>query len=542
MQHPSAKTTATDLAVLHREIATIRAQLSAIDRSHGRIEFSTQGIILEVNQNYLDMMGYHRGELLGRHHRLFVPEADHDSPDYAEFWRRLHDGTFQRGEFMRLAHDGSQRWIQATYNPVCCPEGRVERVVKYAIDITPQKRAEQVAERASLLLDAQLAAIDRSQCRVEFSADGTILDVNDNFVQMMGYRREELLGRHHRIMMPDGGYDPVEYEAFWELLRGGHFHRDEFMRIARDGSQRWMQATYTPFCLSDGRVERVVKYAIDITDRKKLEARNSRRERLESIGALATGVAHEINSPLQCILGVLNYLNASYARQADASGTLKPAGLAGWVRDHREAIDDAIDAAEKAAGITAAMRVFSLPSTPGRQEFGLGEAVDIAIKLTRNATAGVAAVAIDGESLSHRMVGYEGEICQVMVNLIANAVDAIQERPGSERGGAQIRIEGRRLPDGGLEVVCADTGVGMEPDVVTRAFDRFFTTKDTGGVGLGLWLCYDVVVNRHGGQIRIDSEPGRGAVFTLWFPPSCLVDGDRHVDENPRSADLSPAR
>ena len=150
----------------------LTARLEAIDRSQGRIEFTPDGIIIDVNDNYLDAMGYHRDEVLGRHHRCFVESAYRESDAYAEFWQSLREGEYQRGEFVRLTKDGYRRWIQANYNPIFDNDGQVWRIVKYAIDITAQKQAEQIAARAAVALDAQLTAIDRSHGRIEFNPDG----------------------------------------------------------------------------------------------------------------------------------------------------------------------------------------------------------------------------------------------------------------------------------------------------------------------------------------------------------------------------------
>ncbi|TWT99797.1 Biofilm dispersion protein BdlA [Botrimarina colliarenosi] len=203
-----------------QSLATILgAQLEAIDRSQGRIEFTPDGVIIDVNKNYLEAMGYHRDEVLGRHHRCFVEPTYRESQAYARFWEKLRSGEHHCDEFVRIAKDGSRRWIQANYNPILDEAGRVWKVVKYAVDITRQKQAEQIAERAAVALDAQLAAIDRSQGRIEFNPDGVIIDVNDNYLRMMGYSRHEVIGRQHRMFVPGEILDDEGYLAFWASLQ-----------------------------------------------------------------------------------------------------------------------------------------------------------------------------------------------------------------------------------------------------------------------------------------------------------------------------------
>lgn len=210
-----------------------RAQLAALDRSQAIIEFGADGAILTANHNFLKTLGYSLEEIQGRNHSMFVPPLDRDRPSYGEFWNSLRRGEFQSSEFKRIGKGGREIWIQATYNPLLDAKGRVYKVVKFASDITEQKNK---ATRCQ----AQMDAINRSQAVIEFKIDGTIMDANDNFLNALGYRLEEIRGKHHSIFVTDQERSSEAYRRFWEKLRSGEYQAAEYKRIAKDGSEVWI--------------------------------------------------------------------------------------------------------------------------------------------------------------------------------------------------------------------------------------------------------------------------------------------------------------
>ncbi len=237
------------------------ARLAAVERSQAIIEFSADGMILDANRAFLDLMGYERHEVVRQHHRMFVDPADHASPAYAEFWDRLGRGEIDRAEFRRITKDGRTVWLQAAYTPVRSGPGRVRRVVKIATDITG-------AKLRNLDNTGQVAAIGRSQAVIEFALDGTILDANQNFLSAVGYTIDEVRGRHHSMFLTAQEAASVEYRAFWDRLRAGDFMSAEYRRVGKAGRPVWLQATYNPITGLDGAPLKVVKFATDITEAK----------------------------------------------------------------------------------------------------------------------------------------------------------------------------------------------------------------------------------------------------------------------------------
>jgi methyl-accepting chemotaxis protein len=238
-----------------------KALRAAVDRSLAVITFDLDGNVLGANDNFLAAMGYRLSEVVGQHHSRFMPEADANSDAYKAFWAALRKGTFQSGEFRRLAAGGREIWLRATYNPVLDRRGRPVRVVKIASDITGEKRR-------SLDDAGQIAAIHRSQAVIAFDLDGTILDANDNFLAAMGYRRDEIVGQHHRMFVTPGEAAAPAYATFWESLRRGEFQAAEYRRLGKGGREIWIRATYNPILGGDGRPMKVVKFAVDVTAEK----------------------------------------------------------------------------------------------------------------------------------------------------------------------------------------------------------------------------------------------------------------------------------
>jgi methyl-accepting chemotaxis protein len=248
--------------------AEFEGKVAAIGRSQAVIEFDLDGTVLEVNENFLTLMGYTRAEVVGQRHALFVDEEYSRSAAYRSFWKKLGQGEFQGGEFKRIGKGAREVWIQATYNPIFDLSGRPVKVVKYAVDVTASK-----ASNAEF--EGKVAAIGRSQAVIEFNVDGTVLDANENFLDLFGYRPEEIVGKHHRIFVTPDVAGTEAYRQFWERLGRGEFESGEFKRITKNGQEKWIQATYNPILDLDGRPMKVVKYAIDVTASK---ARNAEFE------------------------------------------------------------------------------------------------------------------------------------------------------------------------------------------------------------------------------------------------------------------------
>lgn len=244
------------------ESADSNGKVAAISKSQAVIEFDLDGTIQTANDNFLAALGYRLEEIRGKHHRMFVDPGDAQSAHYSAFWADLRAGRHRTGEFRRIGKGGREVWIQASYNPILGPDGKPVKIVKFASDITKTRLA--AADAAG-----QLAAISKSQAVIEFSLDGKIIDANENFLSAMGYRLDEIQGQHHRMFVDPVEAESAEYAAFWADLRAGKFRTGEYRRFGKGGREIWIQASYNAILGPDGTPRKVVKYASDVTARKR---------------------------------------------------------------------------------------------------------------------------------------------------------------------------------------------------------------------------------------------------------------------------------
>jgi methyl-accepting chemotaxis protein len=252
-----------------KQINGDRAQIAALSRAQPISDYSMNGTILDVNENFEKLLGYSRDELLGKHVSIFVDEQTRHSADYVasqrELWDKLSRGECCEGEGKRTTKQGSERWLHYSYNPVLDSAGKPYKVVNYFRDITNQKLA--AADQVG-----QIAAIGKAQAVIEFNMDGTIIVANDNFLNALGYTLDEIKGKHHSMFVDEAYKQSPAYKEFWAKLNRGEYDAAEYKRIGKGGREVWIQASYNPILNLDGKPFKVVKYATDITRQKLINA------------------------------------------------------------------------------------------------------------------------------------------------------------------------------------------------------------------------------------------------------------------------------
>ena len=239
----------------------LRGQLVAINKAQAVIEFNLDGTVITANDNFLKVLGYTLDEIKGKHHNMFVEPSYRASAEYQQFWRNLNDGKFQAAEYKRIGKGGKEVWIQASYNPIFDADGKPFKVVKFATDVTATK-----LQNADY--QGQIAAVSKAQAVIEFDLDGMVLTANENFLTVLGYRLEEIKGKHHSMFVEPAFRASAEYKQFWRDLNDGKFQAAEYKRIGKGGKEAWIQASYNPIFDLNGKAFKVVKYAIDVTATK----------------------------------------------------------------------------------------------------------------------------------------------------------------------------------------------------------------------------------------------------------------------------------
>ncbi len=285
---------ATDITDAKQRNTENAGRVEAIGRSMAVVEFALDGTVLAANQAFLDTMGYTLDEVQGRHHRHFCQPEHAASQAYRDFWRKLGDGEFEAGVYRRVARNGREVWLQASYNPIFDGEGRQVKVVKYATDIT----AEQMRNAE---YQGKVNAMSRAQAVIEFDLEGNVLHANANFLDAMGYTLREIVGQHHKMFCEPDFVRSSEYRDFWARLSRGEFYSGLYKRISKHGYPVWIQATYNPIIGPDGNPVKIIKYAIDVSDqveREQLvqsrvgEMGRSIQQLTETIGEIARTTRH----------------------------------------------------------------------------------------------------------------------------------------------------------------------------------------------------------------------------------------------------------
>lgn len=254
---------ATDVTAQKLQNADYQGKVNAISKSQAVIEFNLDGTIRWANENFCNAVGYSLSEIQGKHHRIFCDPVYAATPAYAQFWDKLSRGEFDSGEYKRLSKTGKEIWINASYNPIMDMNGKPFKVVKFASDITEQKLKN--AE-----FEGKVNAIGKSQAVIEFNLDGTIIWANDNFLNCLGYSLDEIKGKHHRMFCEPSYTASPAYTQFWDKLNRGEFEAAEYKRFGKGGKEIFINASYNPILNANGKPFKVVKFATDVTELRKV--------------------------------------------------------------------------------------------------------------------------------------------------------------------------------------------------------------------------------------------------------------------------------
>jgi len=338
---------------------TNAAVLAALDKAQAIIEFEMDGTIITANANFLKALGYSLAEIKGKPHSLFVEPAYRDSAEYKKFWADLNRGIYQAAQYKRIGKGGKEVWIEASYNPILDRRGRPYKVVKFATDVSEQKTV-----YADLL--GKVDAINRSQAVIEFNLDGTVIAANKNFLDLLGYRLDEIQGKHHSLFVEPAQRESAEYKKFWDALRRGEYQAAQYKRIGKGGKEVWIEASYNPVMDLNGRPWKVVKFATDLSGRK---AQNAALARDFETGVRS--LVNAVSNSADTMQSTAQSLAASAEQTNQQSSTVSVAS---------EELAASVN--EIARQLTVATRVISTAVAEAQNsERMVGELVDAAAKI-----------------------------------------------------------------------------------------------------------------------------------------------------------------
>lgn len=347
-----------------------------------------------------------------------------------------------------------------------------------------------------------------------FEADSKkLLAVNDAAVMQYGYTREEFL----EMKTSD-----VELPGERKVRKMGDAESGvvSTVRLSRhrlkSGEVCQVEVADHPF-MFDGKPA-FIALAIDVTDKVNLENTLKQAQKLESIGQLAAGIAHEINTPIQYIGDNTTFLSDAFQDLFSALQSIKNEvpDFEFLTTEVPKAVEQTLDGVKQVSRIVKAMKDFAHPGTEEKTPLDLNRAIDNVVTVAKNEWKYFAEVVTDLDPLIPPVPALPGELNQVFLNLLVNAVHAIQA--AGKAGLGKITIATKRIGNS-VEVRLTDSGSGIPERIRDRIFDPFFTTKPVGqGTGQGLSIAHSVVVQRHGGSISFETELGVGTTFIVSLP------------------------
>ncbi len=548
---------------LHR--LTERAQLLALVAEHtdnAVVIQDAEGRIEWVNDAFCRLTGYTREEVTGRHRVDLWHGPYTRTPAFAALRSAIAAGRAVDVELPAETRDGGSYWTHLQIQPIESA-GRITRFVGIERDTTQARLAaeqlrathQQVKDLAEALTGekAILAGVLASIPHLVYWKDRDLryAGVNQAFLALrrLGDQADVVERTEAELAVHDELSDVLD-EAERKVLASGLAQYDRHVTItSSEGRRRNLLLSVLPHRdhASQGggspEIAGLIGVAADVTHIGELERQLAQASRLESIGQLAAGIAHEINTPVQYVSDNTRFVADTVAEVLAALTTVTavavaeadPAQAMQSVRDAVGALDldflgeelpnalaESLEGLQRVSQIVRAMKDFSHPGA-GRAAVDLNRAVESTSQVCRNEWRYVADLQLDLDPDMGTVPCFEGELKQVLLNIIVNAAQAIGEAAAPAGSGPPlprglITVSTHREQES-ARIVVTDNGPGMEEAVRARIFDPFFTTKEVGkGTGQGLSMAYASIVQKHGGQLQVSSAPGRGSTFTVILP------------------------
>lgn len=239
----------------------LSAQSLAINSSLITVELDIEQNILAANDLFLRATGYELADIQGKSYMRVIPSDKEELDKYLIMWDNIKAGIPQSGVYKRLTRDGREVWLRATYSPIRNKEGKVYRAIKLGFDISQERKQR-------LIYEEQIDAFRKSAIFAEYDLTGIFREMNDSFLYIFGYQREELLGEYHSVLMQEEDSKESAYQLMWQRLAEGETYSGEFKRKNKNGNEIWVQGNFTPVFDTDGKPYKILEFIIDITKQK----------------------------------------------------------------------------------------------------------------------------------------------------------------------------------------------------------------------------------------------------------------------------------
>jgi PAS domain S-box-containing protein len=527
----------TDLEAQSRQLKAAHAETELFLTSIPSIliGLDDRGRITHWNPTACETFGIAAGSVMGR--TLDGCGIRWLAPDIrAQMSQWLLADTLYRSDELTYERDGSVRSLGLSIRPIPSSQKEAARFLITGADLTERKKAEATVARLAAIVESVDAAI------IGTDLTGKILTWNAAAERTYGYSLEEVKGRSVSILFPaESGHDLEG--ILHKIHQGQGIEHVESVRVKKNGERIPVLITVSPLRDASGKIIGTCSIATDITERKLLERQLGQAQKLESIGQLAAGIAHEINTPIQYVGDNIRFLRSSFARLEELLAgydmllaslrnqspeaafvaeieALAKATRASYLRaEIPKSIEDSLDGAGRVAEIVRAIKEFSHPGPVEKTPLDINRAIESTVLVSRNEWKYVADLHAELDGNLPPVVCVPGEFNQVMLNLIVNAAHAIADVV-SGKPGVKGEITVSTHHDGDwAEIRVRDTGTGIPEAVQSSIFNPFFTTKGVGkGTGQGLAIAHSVIVQKHGGTITFDTAMGTGTTFKIRLP------------------------
>ncbi len=504
--------TLADVLLSSDLLETLPDAIVAIDR---------EGTIVQINSQTQSLFGYTRLELIGQKVEILVPEASHAQHHQHRASFAETPKTRRMGADLDLygrRRNGSEFPVEISLSPLHTDKGLF--VLSAIRDISDRKRIAEELRRANEELHRRTteqlgeyrtrmaSIIDTSEDAI-YGKDlnGMITSWNKGAERIYGYTPDEIIGKHISILAPSDRTDEIP-EILRKIARGETVDHFESMRVAKDGRILNVSISVSPLQSAQGEIIGASAIARDITAQKKAEGQLHQSQKMEAIGRLAGGVAHDFNN----ILGIISAC-AEFLR--DRIENAEPA----------QYIENIKKATERGSALTRQLLTFSRSSAIQPRLLDVNERLRDVGKLLRPLMGDDVEILIVAKSPAAVVEADPGQLDQIVVNLAVNARDAMPRggkfilETRTENFDEEFAEQHQNMAAGKyILLAVSDTGTGMDEATVSRIFEPFFTTKEVGkGTGLGLATVYGIV-KQSAGHIMVYSEPGHGTTFKIYLP------------------------
>ncbi|MEK4536919.1 PAS domain S-box protein [Peribacillus sp. FSL K6-1552] len=467
----------------------------ALDQSSIVAITDAEGIITYVNEKFIEISQYEEHELIGKSHSI-INSGYHPQEFFADLWCTIQQGKTWNGEICNRAKDGEIYWVDTTIVPFM-KKGKPYQYISIRSDISRRKRAESDLRVSIKELEDMYYAINQSSIVAITDEKGIIVDVNDKFSEVSGYKRSELIGHTHQLV--NSGYHSKEFfDDMWKTIQNRKVWNGEIRNRAKDGSYYWVDTTIVPFYTVEGKPFQFLALRYDITERKQTEEMLHRQDKLAAVGQLAAGVAHEIRNPLTSMRGYTEYL------QLDEKD-----------ENRLEYLGIIMDEINRVNEIVEEFLELSKPQSLILETKNIVPIIQNVLSLTEfDARKKNVILFFDCYHEEILIRCDENRLKQVLLNFVINGIEAMPD-------GGEIKVV-TELKEEKVHISIIDTGVGMPPDQLRRIGEPFFTTKKSGN-GLGLMISFKIIES-HLGRVFVESEVNKGTVFNIVLPMEIVKD------------------